>query len=264
MNQLPQQLKKKKIVIIDTSGSSAHTSGSSAHTSGSSAHTSGSSAQNNEIIQNLLEKYTSLNEKYQEMEKKMKMIEDKLAVNTISIPNNRTNIKKRYSLLDRLNNSSQEVGMVAGKKMTNHDEEFSTMVSQINQNHLKTVFKNKYEDGYALILLDLLNLYEKKYDFKIVRAFNEQVNTLYIYNNTSWTIWNATELMVLINKIYKCIINEFTKWQNANLIKFKEDEELANEYSLQLIKIIGNPASKPNFTNIIMKKLYKQIITNNI
>lgn len=227
---------KKKLVILEDEANAVHNT-----------------------LNNLMEKFNVLNEKYEVLEHRMIEMTKLIHIanlnacsTTFKLDNMSNNGKKQERITDVLNKSTIQLNPT-------DFTDFQTIVSEMNETHLKIVFKNKYEDGYVFVLLDLLNIYEKKYNFKIVRAFNKQSNTLYIYNNTAWTIWTDTAIMAIINQIYKRIINEFAKWQKENLKQINEDDYLAIECSTQLIKIIGNPASKQNFCDILTKKLYKQL-----
>ena len=139
--------------------------------------------------------------------------------------------------------------------------------SALNQSHLKLLFKNKFEDGYAAILLDLCNRYEEKHGFKIVCTFKEHPNSVYLLSSedgvaqkaAEWNIWTGPEIMAVVNRIYKQIITEFAKWQKENAKQIEEDDDLAIEYATQLKKIIVNPATNNNFGTTLLKKISKSI-----
>ena len=103
-------------------------------------------------------------------------------------------------------------------------------------------------EGYVLLIIDLLTQHETLYGNKIVRAFNQEVNTLYIYsladieanaeaNGYKWTIWTNKQISIFINKINSKLINEFLNWQIEKSKLMKSDERLADFYANQGIKI---------------------------
>jgi len=168
--------------------------------------------------------------------------------------------KLPLSVLDLLNSSSSL------KKMNQHlnqqaqqQQSFNAFVSaEFNQKHLNILFDHKYEESYIFILLDLLALYEKKYNFSIVHAFNQQANTLFIYSieEEQWSIWC---LKSIYDILYQKIQSEFIIWQNENRKRFEEDDDLAIKYSMQIIKIMGNKSSYEKISSLITNKLYKSL-----
>ena len=162
------------------------------------------------------------------------------------------------SVLELLNSSSSL------KKMNQHlnkqqQQSFNAFVSaEFNQKHLNILFDHKYEESYIFILLDLLALYEKKYNFSIVHAFNQQANTLFIYSveEAQWTIWS---LKSIYDILYQKIQSEFIIWQNENRKRFEDDDDLAIKYSMQIIKIMGNKSSYEKISLLITNKLYKSL-----
>ena len=170
--------------------------------------------------------------------------------------------KLHLSVLDLLNSSSSL------KKMNQHlnpqqeqqqQQSFNAFVSaEFNQKHLNILFDHKYEESYIFILLDLLALYEKKYNFSIVHAFNQQANTLFIYSieEGQWSVWC---LKSIYDILYQKIQSEFIIWQNENRERFEEDDDLAIKYSMQIIKIMGNTSSYEKISSLITNKLYKSL-----
>ena len=163
------------------------------------------------------------------------------------------------SVLELLNSSSSL------KKMNQHlnkqqQQSFNAFVSaEFNQKHLNILFDHKYEESYIFILLDLLALYEKKYNFSIVHAFNQQANTLFIYSveeEGQWSIWC---LKSIYDILYQKIQSEFIIWQNENRKRFEDDDDLAIKYSMQIIKIMGNKSSYEKISLLITNKLYKSL-----
>ena len=215
-------------------------------------------AVNNAIMNTLLEKYSLLHEKYTLLEEKMTEMGKLISTGGghYGDASGKRHKEKRQTL---------EILSCSYPFRTNNFSEFNDFVSaEFNHRHLKILFNNKFDEGYIFILTDLLNMYNQKYNFNIVRAFNEESNHLYIFsgcdlNAPRWTIWTNTSMMDTVNRIYKKVISEFAKWQNEILNKMKDDDDLAIEYSTQLKKVFVNPASKDNFCGLISKKLYKSL-----
>lgn len=121
-------------------------------------------------------------------------------------------------------------------------------------------------EGYVLLIIDLLTHYETLYGNKIVRAFNQEVNTLYIYSladldanaDCKWTIWTNKQISIFINKINSKLINEFLNWQIEKSKLMKSDERLADFYANQGIKIMGNTI----LPEPLCKKLYLHLKTD--
>ena len=99
-------------------------------------------------------------------------------------------------------------------------------------------------EGYVLLIIDLLTQHETLYANKIVRAFIQEVNTLYIYSladldsGYKWSIWTNKQISIFINKINSKLINEFLNWQIEKSKLMKSDESLADFYANQGIKIL--------------------------
>jgi hypothetical protein len=206
-----------------------------------------------EMLHTLFEKYTLLNDKYQHLAEKMLLLESQLSSHTYTSKNKK----------------SMTINSILQRNTANADfMPFENFVScALQQIHLKLLFKNKYEEGYLEILLYLFNQYQEKYDFEIVRAFNAQPNTVYVFaagasaesNTPSWIVWSTPAMMQVVNVIYKQIIREFALWQKEIANQMTEDDDLANEYATQLKKIIVNPATMNNFGTNLLKKIYKRI-----
>ena len=212
-----------------------------------------------EMLHTLFEKYTLLNDKYQHLAEKMLLFESQLSSHTFTSKN-----KKSMTINSILQQNTAHADFMP----------FENFVScALQQIHLKLLFKNKYEDGYLAILMYLFDQYQEKYDFEIVRAFNAQPNTVYVFaseaagagaegaerNMPSWIVWSTSAMMQVVNVIYKQIIREFALWQKEIANQMAEDDDLANEYATQLKKIIVNPATMNNFGTNLLKKIYKRI-----
>ena len=119
-------------------------------------------------------------------------------------------------------------------------------------------------EGYVLLIIDLLTQHETLYGNKFVRAFNQEVNTLYIYSladleaDYKWTIWTNKQISIFINKINSKLINEFLNWKNEKSKLMKSDERLADFYANQGIKIMGNTI----LPEPLCKKLYLHLKTD--
>lgn len=208
-----------------------------------------------------------LNNKYKLLEIKvseMAKLIDTLLLEKKGEENKVKNYKKKFSVLDLLNSSSslKKMNQHLNQQEQQHQQQqqsFNAFVSaDFNQKHLNILFDHKYEESYVFILLDLLALYEKKYNFNIVHAFNQQTNTLFIYSveEAQWTIWS---LKSIYDILYQKIHTEFIIWQNENRKRFEDDDDLAIKYSMQLIKIMGNTSSYEKISSLITNKLYKSL-----
>ena len=164
------------------------------------------------------------------------------------------------SVLELLNSSSSLLKMKMNFNAFTAFTAFNAFVSaEFNQKHLNILFDHKYEESYIFILLDLLALYEKKYNFSIVHTFNQQANTLFIYSveeEGQWSIWC---LKSIYDILYQKIQSEFIIWQNENRKRFEDDDDLAIKYSMQIIKIMGNKSSYEKISLLITNKLYKSL-----
>ena len=164
------------------------------------------------------------------------------------------------SVLELLNSSSSLKKMNINSSIINSTIiSFNAFVSaEFNQKHLNILFDHKYEESYIFILLDLLALYEKKYNFSIVHAFNQQANTLFIYSveEEQWSIWC---LKSIYDILYQKIQSEFIIWQNENRKQIEDDDDLAIKYSMQIIKIMGNKSSYEKISSLITNKHYKSL-----
>jgi len=180
-------------------------------------------------------------------EKKRKYIK-KLPLSVLELLNSSSSLKKMNQHLNRQEQQQQQ-----------QQQSFNAFVSaEFNQKHLNILFDHKYEESYIFILLDLLALYEKKYNFSIVHAFNQQANTLFIYSveEARWTIWC---LKSIYDILYQKIQTELIIWQNENRKQIEDDDDLAIKYSMQIIKIMGNKSSYEKISLLITNKLYKSL-----
>jgi len=205
------------------------------------------------LVKELLHKNNLLEKKVDGLQNLLG-IQKLLLVNNNNNNNNNKNITKpKLSIIDLLNSSSSPL--------------FSFNINDfvLTRKHLNIIFENKnVMEGYVLLIIDLLTQHETLYGNKFVRAFNQEVNTLYIYSLTDfeadckWSIWTNKQISIFINKINSKLINEFLNWKNEKSKLMKSDERLADFYANQGIKIMGNTIlSEP-----LCKKLYLHLKTD--
>jgi hypothetical protein len=191
------------------------------------------------------------------LEKKVDGLQKLLLVNNNN--NNKTITKPKLSIIDLLNSSSSSPPLLS----------FNINDFVLTRKHLNIIFENKNVlEGYVLLIIDLLTQHETLYGNKIVRAFNQEVNTLYIYSlaqlganadlHCKWSIWTNKQISIFINKINSKLINEFLNWKNEKSKLMKSDECLADFYANQGIKIMGNTI----LPEPLCKKLYLHLKTD--
>lgn len=224
---------------------------------------------------NQLQLYNEMQEKYQLLEQKITEMSKML--NTLmkdekgkkkgqeDVDNNKGNNTKNkaLSVIDLLNSNAFAEKHSASLLDDRDKKSLNNFVAEaFNQSHLNILFNHKYEEAFVFIILDLLSLYEKNYKFKIIQAFDQHLNTIYIYDPTDaasntknkWSIWTDISIVTII---YQKILIEFDVWQLEYRSRILEDDDLANKYSLQMIKIMGNTTSNEKMYSFIIKKLYK-------
>ena len=197
----------------------------------------------------LLEKKDKEDDNGENNKEKRKYIK-KIPLSVLELLNSSSSLKK---MNQHLNNRQEQ------QQQQQQQQSFNAFVSaEFNQKHLNILFDHKYEESYIFILLDLLALYEKKYNFSIVHAFNQQANTLFIYSveEAQWSIWC---LKSIYDILYQKIQSEFIIWQNENRKQIEDDDDLAIKYSMQIIKIMGNKSSYEKISSLITNKLYKSL-----
>jgi len=210
------------------------------------------------LVKELLHKNNLLEKKVDGLQNLLG-IQKLLLVNNNNNNNNNKNITKpKLSIIDLLNSSSSPL--------------FSFNINDfvLTRKHLNIIFENKnVMEGYVLLIIDLLTQHETLYGNKFVRAFNQEVNTLYIYsladfgananaNGYKWSIWTNKQISIFINKINSKLINEFLNWKNEKSKLMKSDERLADFYANQGIKIMGNTI----LPEPLCKKLYLHLKTD--
>lgn len=197
------------------------------------------------------------------LEKKVDGLQNLLGIQNLLLVNNNTNNKNitnpKLSIIDLLNSSSSS--------SSSSPPLFSFNINDfvLTRKHLNIIFENKnVMEGYVLLIIDLLTQHETLYGNKIIRAFNQEVNTLYIYSLADfdapckWTIWTNKQISIFINKINSKLINEFLNWKNEKSKLMKSDERLADFYANQGIKIMGNTI----LPEPLCKKLYLHLKTD--
>ena len=208
------------------------------------------------LVKELLHKNNLLEKKVDGLQKLLD-IQKLLLANNNNNNNNKTITKPKLSIIDLLNSSSS----------SSSSPLFAFNINDfiLTRKHLNIIFENKnVMEGYVLLIIDLLTQHETLYGNKIIRAFNQEVNTLYIYSlaelgaDCKWTIWSNKQISIFINKINSKLINEFLNWKNEKSKLMKSDERLADFYANQGIKIMGNTIlSEP-----LCKKLYLHLKTD--
>jgi hypothetical protein len=215
------------------------------------------------LVKELLHKNNLLEKKVDGLQKLLDIQKLLLVNNNNNNNNNKTITKPKLSIIDLLNSSSSSSPLFS----------FNINDFVLTRKHLNIIFENKNVlEGYVLLIIDLLTQHETLYGNKIVRAFNQEVNTLYIYSlsdldananananaHCKWSIWTNKQISIFINKINSKLINEFLNWKNEKSKLMKSDESLADFYANQGIKIMGNTIlSEP-----LCKKLYLHLKTD--
>ena len=195
--------------------------------------------------------YTLLNE----MNEKYKLLEQKVEELTQQTMQ-KQQTKKHISSIAAILNKAFPVVSNNGY----YDDWVSSIKTAINQKHLNLMFKNKYADAFVLIIIDLIE------NNNIIRAFNQEKNTLYVpfnnnnnNNNNIWNILTDATLTALINLIAKQILQEFVKWQKVIFKQTESDDALAKEYAEQVVKLLGNKIPSDKLCTMVKHDIYKKI-----
>lgn len=153
--------------------------------------------------------------------------------------------KKKLSLIDWLNE----------KYKYNKNGIDAIKESELNQEDLHMVFQHDLIKGIVYILDRLINENTEKY----IKAFDQKLNTLFIYHNGGWKILDDDELKSIIQIIRRRLYSELNAYTKKNEKKF-DDLDNNDNYYQNISKVMGyNDGSE---VKKIKFKLYDKIKYN--
>ena len=134
----------------------------------------------------------------------------------------------------------------------------------ITTEHIEFLFNNSYNDTLNEILIQIYTLEEAT---KPIFAFEQKLNTFYIYDITRegqqmWIELTNEKLTRFLNKIQMKMSKTLFEWKQKNIQEIRDNEKLSNLYDKTTIKIM-NPNFKQETTlSKIKHMMYSKMKSN--
>ena len=133
--------------------------------------------------------------------------------------------KKKLSLIDWLNDKC---------KCSNSETDIITE-SELNQEDLLMVFEHDLIKGIVFILDRLMNEYTER----PIKAFDQKLNTLFIYHKNGWKILDDDELKKIILTIRRKLIGELNTYIERNQRMVDDLDNNDDEWYKNISKVMG-------------------------
>jgi hypothetical protein len=155
--------------------------------------------------------------------------------------------KKKLSLVDWLNDNFKlcKNGLDIIKE------------SELNEEDLHMVFQNNFIEGMVHILYRLINEHQEK----AIKAFDQKLNTLFIYSNSGWKLLDNDELKDIINIIHRKLQIQLINYTKKHERQFNDLSRNDSWYK-NISKVMGCGSNNNSHIKKIGFKLYNRIRYN--
>lgn len=157
--------------------------------------------------------------------------------------------KNKMSIIDWLNTnyslSTQLVDWYNDFEITNKD--------------LELVFQHDFVGGMSYIFQKKLPI--SKYDEFPIKAFEQKLNTLFVFNGESWEMLDQDEFSKMIDTIHKKLHSVFCVW-NKEQQRRMDPTEIDETYYKNISKVMGGKYSREDTLKKIKFKLYSYLKFN--
>jgi hypothetical protein len=135
----------------------------------------------------------------------------------------------------------------------------------VNSEHFDNLMENTIFHTIQQIFED--NLCEKSDFIYPIRCFSQKVGIFYVCEkkedgSAEWRQLVLADMVLILTKIQKAMIQELTKWKEKNQHKFEDDNKLSVIFNKAVIKLMDISFTQDNNMSRIKNGLYNYLKTD--
>ena len=157
--------------------------------------------------------------------------------------------KKKMCIVDWLNNNFPI--------SDSYNQWFTNL--ELERKDLQLIFDHDFVGGVSYILQKYLPI--KNESTFPIRAFEQKLNTLFVFNGTTWEMLDTDEFAKMIDQIHKKIHSVFVIW-NKEKQRFMDYESIDEGYYKNVQKVMGGKYSRDETLRKIKFKLFNYLKFN--